>query len=251
MLVVVNSSSSTPVFLTSASHERPGLEFRFQQLCKVKISDKWPEQTTGRGQLLTCSSKYGLTFVGGPSGFTVLKTADISHRDGQHPKDKSTVVITDCPVWMNVSTAQPPISLTLSSDDQILLLVMISNDNLVAFFYTINSFSQQGSAAVVRTSYQIDNQGLRLLDSAWNPALPHLLALCLSDGSLALLSVTDKVVVMARLPPSTQATCLCWSPKGKQLVVGKLDGTFSQYDQTLTEKREDHTPTVWSPKGLK
>jgi hypothetical protein len=36
---------------------------------------------------------------------------------------------------------------------------------------------------------------------------------------------------------------VCWSPKGKQIVIGKADGNFAQYDQKLAEKKSVPPPT--------
>ena len=43
---------------------------------------------------------------------------------------------------------------------------------------------------------------------------------------------------------------VCWSPKGKQLVVGKMDGSFTNYDQLLQRKKEISAPTLFQPNTM-
>uniref|UniRef100_A0A8C4UKA8 Nucleoporin 214 n=1 Tax=Falco tinnunculus TaxID=100819 RepID=A0A8C4UKA8_FALTI len=61
-------------------------------------------------------------------------------------------------------------------------------------------------------------------DLKWNPASPAMVAVCLSDGSISVLQVTDSVKVYATLPSSVAVTSGEWQPQ-----------TF--YLQNLQEKK--------------
>ena len=49
--------------------------------------------------------------------------------------------------------------------------------------------------------------GTSVQDLKWNPALGSMVAVCLSDGSMMVLDVTDRVTMQAQLPAANGITC--------------------------------------------
>jgi hypothetical protein len=69
---------------------------------------------------------------------------------------------------------------------------------------------------------------LNLLDLQWNPGLPLIIAFAISDGKVIIVqtgnSLEDYRSVTILGSNMLDATCLCWSPKGK--VESMIRGTM-------------------------
>ena len=87
----------------------------------------------------------------------------------------------------------------------------------------------------------ITGPGSRIVEFAWNPVLASMLAVVFSNGSAALYMVDavdgSKAPDCCTIPAASGVTCVSWSPKGKQLVAGKADGTLTQYKPDLKEAK--------------
>ncbi|XP_010876287.4 nuclear pore complex protein Nup214 isoform X2 [Esox lucius] len=227
--------------------EREMKDFQFRQMKKARVFDSPGELPKYRSSLLAISNKFGLTFVALDRKIKVYQTQDIlaaNKVDGN-----SNEIVEGIPALSDVPVELPVYHLGLSSDELTLSVSSMSEESgLLLAFYDVRTFinkmqPQKFPFATLRPGAGL---GIIVQDLKWNPALASILAVCLSDGSMMVLDVMENVTVQARLPATEGITCVCWSPKGKQVAAGKMNATVSQYTPGLQEKKVIPCPSFYS-----
>uniref|UniRef100_A0AAR2KJG7 Nuclear pore complex protein Nup214 n=1 Tax=Pygocentrus nattereri TaxID=42514 RepID=A0AAR2KJG7_PYGNA len=208
-------------------------DFQFRQMKKIRVFDSPDDLPKERSSLLAISNKFGLTFVGQDRMLKVFYTQDI-------------ISDVDCQA---VCLDLPMHHLALSSDELTLSVCGASEEAPLALdFYDVRTFfnkarQEKRPFASYKPNAALDTS---VQDLKWSPVEAFRLAACLSDGSMMVLDVTDSVTLVAQLPVSVGITCVCWSPKGKQVAAGKQNATVVQYTPTLQEKKVIPCPNFYS-----
>lgn len=128
-----------------------------------------------------------------------------------------------------------PNYMSCSSDGNLLAInVTQSNRTSMLLIYGVQSFM----TPEVRILYNIrlaPEDFVHAVQLLWNPVLPNSLAVVLSNGGLAMYALKDGGnFELHTLDKSQQVKCGCWSPKGKQLVLGFPSGRLQQFKPDLT-----------------
>ncbi|KAL3283257.1 hypothetical protein HHI36_006405 [Cryptolaemus montrouzieri] len=192
--------------------------------------------------LIATASRFGLVFVGCNSPklqvirFTSIEeyaasdpTADYSRRD---------ITIPSAPHYISVNC------------DQTKLAVIVEKENcLLVLFYDVQSFLKQNITLLneVRLS---TTPGLKILDAGWHPTIDTIFTECKADGTLGIYELKDKSVDVHRLPAESNASCFCWSPKGKQIAVGSKDGKLTHYKPDLKAVKVINAPPFEKPHSI-
>lgn len=78
-------------------------------------------------------------------------------------------------------------------------------------------------------------ENVTVLQLLWNPVLTTSLAAVLSNGALAMYNLKDGGnFELHTLDKQNQVKCGCWSPKGKQIVLGLPNGKLQQFKPDLS-----------------
>ncbi|CAD5119907.1 DgyrCDS8487 [Dimorphilus gyrociliatus] len=236
--------------------EREVSDCGFSFVLKLRVSpasEETSEQTKKRLNLVA-TSKYGLIFVACEKGLKTLETKDVVSRSQELNKAAFSTLVEDIQFKHVLEFSSTPVHVSLNANQTILSVVVAKNNFYFALLFDVHSFAKDAKnlpQPFVEAKLS-DEPNEELMDLAWNPGLEmfNQFAYCLSSGRCRIMEILkgDDIKIISSLTDKENCTCLCWSPKGKQLVVGKMNGTLTQYDCQFTLKRHlDKSPMFSDP----
>ncbi|XP_071802717.1 uncharacterized protein [Asterias amurensis] len=224
--------------------ERDAPFLKFHQLTQLQIYNDQPTTLAleERLNLLAVSNEYGYTFVGCNSAIKILRTSDI--RDCSNPNDPNAASRVSDYNCSKVELNANPVHLALNADNLVLSVCTMTDTNLMVALFDVRSLARRGSNASPFASVPLSKEpNMQLVNLAWNPVHASCFATCLSDGSMALWdSSGDNIARAFEVPEGVHIKAMCWSPKGKQIVLGTSSGELVQYNQKLDIKRTIRSP---------
>ncbi|XP_047995110.1 nuclear pore complex protein Nup214-like isoform X1 [Leguminivora glycinivorella] len=204
------------------AHDEPNLLYKLQR--KIKVFDT-SDPLPNRGyNLVASASKYGAVFIGTPDGKLAV----------YHLKD---LVDKECePNHLPVQLQEKPTHIAVNSDHE---LLAVTGGRLFVLFKVVDLLNQNVSPSM---AVQFDvSPSTFVSDVKWNPCIPDTIAYAFYDGSIVICQAGQGQVKKLQ----SSARCLCWSPKGKQLVVGNNDGTICQYKPDLSLMKSFPAPNLF------
>ncbi|KAF6212218.1 hypothetical protein GE061_012739 [Apolygus lucorum] len=226
-----------------AADRKEVLEFKFGRLCNLrlfptgsKLDRKYPLN------VVATSNKYGLIFAGTPSGIQCIPVSNVIELQEKRPNNRGNIENYQRREHKLGST---PSHVGINSSGDLLAVVINLQDCPVLQIYYVQSFAAQDVAKMSEMRLS-STPGTRVLDLQWNPAIANVIGAVVSDGSAVVcdINLSGGAPTISSAPPSAQAMCLCWSPKGKQVVLGSTAGNLTQYKPDLKPVKSYPPPQI-------
>ena len=234
----------------------PGMEskdvsnFHFRQMTRYQLqndADQITQFPRTPIQRLALSNKLGIIFAGCKNTLIAVNVSELEKNDelGCNIKSSSVTpnkILKTLPTSGSTTIPLPstPTHISLNADEKTLAVVVTLPSTRKPHIYLFDTRSFSRASTSLKPFQEIPPAtppGVVIMELAWNPVMPSMLAVVFSDGSLALHMINDKGFDSATLPPAEKICCISWSPKGKQLVAGKSDGSLTQYKPDLKEAK--------------
>lgn len=181
--------------------------------------------------LLAVSNKFGVIFTA--KGNVVKAVPSCSIRKHQVTKENSKFEIEIA--HKNLELKSNVELLSINCDGSLLAVATTLSSGPFVLIFDINCFSEnyKGPKAPMCTIRMpsAENFVANILALEWNPAQADTFVVCCSNGTICVIKVedVDKFTIEGTSVETTPVpTCLSWSPKGKQIVVGYSDGSLRQ-----------------------
>ena len=240
-------------------------EFHFRQMTRYQLQNdnehisKFPKTPIQR---LAVSNKLGKVFAGCHDTLVSVNLSELEKNDEIASNVKSSAITPSKMMKVlqggSKVTQLPstPTHLGINADEKTLAVALNlpSTGKPHIYLFDTRSFSVEETLVVgsVKPFLEVPastRPGINIVELSWNPVLPSMFAVVFSDGSLALHMLSEKGFDTATLPAAEKICCVSWSPKGKQLVVGKLNGSLTQYKPDLKEFKKIPHPLNSSDPG--
>ncbi|OQV18268.1 putative Nuclear pore complex protein Nup214 [Hypsibius exemplaris] len=220
-------------------------DFRFEKLSElVAWQPDREKELSGVIRGLTVTNKFGYVVCVRENGFYVMDHgsfgAAITGGPNVAPRD-----LQECGAFA-IALDWQPVVVAFSASGLTLAVAVIRQDVPVVLLYDTRAFPRRDPNTQPFHTVNLSSQaGATISDFAWIPLEEDTFAVALGDGSLGLFDVKDgNQTTINGVGREAGAVSVSWSPKGKQFVVGRPDGSLVQYKPDLTVAR-----VITGPKG--
>ncbi|KAH6648562.1 hypothetical protein BKA67DRAFT_523067 [Truncatella angustata] len=191
---------------------------------KVRLTSQWSPAPTANASLISIASRKGLVAAAGPDAISLATTESV-RKGFEAPKDGDNEVRPFTP-QLRIPLPTRISHLAFTADESYLVIAAEVGGGLAVYDVQALLGGSTQPAAQIPTN----GEALRALVPNPQAAMGELVAVVTEKGNLLMANMKEKSFLSGPNGSilATQASCVAWSTKGKQIVAGLGDGSIQQ-----------------------